>query len=118
MFPPANQTYSKGTCAKIFSADQPLPRYYVYDSITHLIYGKTAGMVEAGHDVENLIKSWHEMFRLGGLVATLPWLIHPLINAYPFNKYLMPQKGHRSGSGHIMSVSARSVQTRRSIWRR
>lgn len=72
-------------------------------------------MVEAGHDVENLIKSWHDMFRLGGLVATLPWLIHPLINAYPFNKYLMPRKGHRSGSGHIMSVSARAVQTRQSI---
>ena len=118
MLPPANESYSKGTCAKTINADQPLPRYYVYDSITHLIYGKTAGMVEAGYDVENLIKSWHDMFRLGGLVATLPWLIHPLINAYPFNKYLMPQKGHRSGSGHIMSVSARPVQTRRSIWSR
>ncbi len=62
-------------------------------------------MVEAGDDVENLIKPWHDMFRLAGLVATLPWLIHPLISTYPFKEYFMPRKGHRSGSGHIMSVS-------------
>lgn len=62
-------------------------------------------MVEEGRDVENLIKSWHDMFRLGGLVATLPWLIHPVISNSLLKKYLMPQKGQKHGAGHIMSVS-------------
>ena len=62
-------------------------------------------MVKSGQDVDHLIKSWHDMFRLGGLVATLPWLVHPIISFPLLRQYLMPQPGHKSGSGHIMSVS-------------
>ena len=82
-------------------------RWYVYDTITHLTYGKPAGMVEQGRDVQNLIKSWHDMFHLGGLVATLPWLIHPIICSPVLKNYLMPQKGQSRGSGYVMSVSSK-----------
>jgi len=79
-------------------------RYYVYDTITTLLYGRPVGMIEQGRDVDNLIESWHDMFTMGGLVATLPWLVHPVITSWLFKDYLMPRKGHKGGSGHIMSV--------------
>ncbi|KAL8901482.1 MAG: hypothetical protein Q9207_005180 [Kuettlingeria erythrocarpa] len=87
-------------------------RWYVYDTITHLIYGHPFGLVEKGADVEGLIKSWHDMFFLGGLVATLPWIIHPLITTWPLKKYLMPQKGQSYGSGAIMESHARFFHRR------
>ena len=79
-------------------------RWYIYDTVTHLIYGEPAGFVAQEKDVNALIESWHDMFRLGGLVATLPWLIHPLITSWPLKRYLMPHKGQSRGSGAIMSV--------------
>ena len=68
-----------------------------------MIYGEPVGMVEQGSDVDGLIKEWHHVFPLGGLVSTLPWLIHPIITFPYLSKFFMPQKGHRHGSGHIMS---------------
>lgn len=52
------------------------------------------------------------MFLLGGLVATLPWLIHPFITSWPFKRYLMPRKGHSSGSGAIMESHGKLFQHR------
>ena len=46
-----------------------------------LVYGEPGRFTEEGRDVEGLINSWHHMFTLGGLVATLPWLVHPLITS-------------------------------------
>ena len=62
-------------------------------------------MIKEGNDVYGLIREWHAVFPLGGLVSTLPEIIHPLITNRWLKKYLMPQKGHKRGSGHIMSVS-------------
>lgn len=62
------------------------------------------GMVASESDVRGLISNWHRMFKLGGLVGTLPWLVHPIINAPVLRRYFMPQKGQASGSGYIMSV--------------
>lgn len=76
--------------------------------MTHLIYGKSVGMVERGCDVDGLISEWHHVFTLGGLVATLPWLIHPIITNPWLKRFLMPSKLHSTGSGHIMSVSQAS----------
>jgi hypothetical protein len=69
-----------------------------------MIYGKSVGMVQEGRDVHGLINEWHSMFPLGGLVCTLPWLVHPIITSRIFVKHLMPRKGHSRGSGHIMTV--------------
>ena len=79
-------------------------RWHVYDTITQLIYGKPVGMVEKGEDVNGLIKHWHHVFTLGGLVGTLPWLIHPIITNNWLKRFLMPNKSHHSGAGHIMNV--------------
>ena len=62
-------------------------------------------MVEQERDVDGLISQWHSVFTLGGLVATLPWLIHPIISSPLFKKRFMPNKYHTTGSGHIMTVS-------------
>ena len=82
-------------------------RFYVYDTITQLIYGHPAGMVQQGQDVGGLIQAWHDMFRLGGLVATLPWLVHPIVK-----RFFMPQKGDMRGSGKIMSKHETYFQNR------
>ena len=81
-------------------------RWHVYDTITRLIYGRPVGMILQGRDVDDLITKWHDIFTLGGLVATLPWLIHPIISAPWLRNFLMPRKGHSFGSGYIMSVSS------------
>ena len=65
-------------------------------------------MVESGCDVDCLISDWHHEFTLGGLVATLPWLVHPIITNRWFKRFLIPSKGNNMGSGHIMSVSEAS----------
>lgn len=61
-------------------------------------------MVEEGRDVDRLISEWHHVFTLGGLVATLPWLVNPIIRNRYFKTFFMPSKGHSTGSGHVMSV--------------
>ncbi|KAL9097015.1 MAG: hypothetical protein Q9165_000979 [Trypethelium subeluteriae] len=77
-------------------------RWHVYDTITHLIYGKPVGMTIEGRDIDELVAQWHKVFTLGGLVVTLPWLIHPIISVKWLG--LMPSKSHKFGSGHIMNV--------------
>ena len=79
-------------------------RWHVYDTITKLIYGRPVRMVERGEDVDGLVSEWHKIFRLGGLVATLPWLVHPIISAPLLKDIFMPHKGHTTGSGHIMKM--------------
>ena len=79
-------------------------RWHVYDTLIHLIYGESVGMVQSGCDVDGLISEWHHEFTLGGLVATLPWLVRPIITNPWLKRFLMPTKGNSTGSGHIMSV--------------
>ncbi|KAL8833986.1 MAG: hypothetical protein Q9170_003988 [Blastenia crenularia] len=69
-------------------------RWHVYDTVTKMIYGKGTGMVEQGSEVNGLISEWHRVFTLGGLVASLPWLINPLIHHPLLKKLLMPSKRH------------------------
>lgn len=72
--------------------------------MTQVIYGVPLGMVEKGRDVDRLIGEWHRVFTLGGLIATLPWLIGPIINNRYLKPFLMPSKWHGHGIGHIMRV--------------
>ena len=65
-------------------------------------------MVENGRDIDGLISEWHRTFTLAGLVATLPWLIGPIITNRYLKSFLMPSKGHRTRSGHVMTVGAKS----------
>ena len=62
-------------------------------------------MVEKGSDVDGLIREWHRMFPWGGLLASLPWLINPILLNNLLKRYLMPSKMQNIGTGHIMSVS-------------
>lgn len=87
-------------------------RFYVYDTITTLLYGVPVGMIQEGREVDDLIVSWHDMFALAGLVATLPWLINTAITTWPFKSSWMPRKGHSGGAGHIMNVHERLFRER------
>lgn len=73
--------------------------------MTQLIYGVPVGMVEMGREVDRLISEWHYILTLGGLMATLPWLINPIVTNRFLKPFLMPSKRHGTGSGHIMKVS-------------
>ena len=64
--------------------------------------------MENGRDIDGLICQWHRVFTLGGLVATLPWLVHPIISSPWLKNFFMPSKLHHTGSGHVMSVCERS----------
>ncbi|KAL8800722.1 MAG: hypothetical protein Q9182_004965 [Xanthomendoza sp. 2 TL-2023] len=67
-----------------------------------MVYGEATGMVQQGQEVDGLITEWHRVFTLGGLVASLPWLINPLIHHPLLKRFLMPSKRQDWGSGHIM----------------
>ncbi|KAI4129722.1 MAG: hypothetical protein LQ338_002106 [Usnochroma carphineum] len=69
-------------------------------------------MVQQGREVDGLISEWHRVFTLGGLVATLPWLINPLIHNAILKRYLMPSKRQAWASGHVMSVHGRKFEDR------
>ncbi|KAL8974487.1 MAG: hypothetical protein Q9197_001277 [Variospora fuerteventurae] len=87
-------------------------RWHIYDTVTKMIYGEATGMVEQGCEVNGLISEWHRAFTLGGLVATLPWLINPLIHHPFFKRFLMPSKRQDWGSGHIMRSHERLFKHR------
>lgn len=72
--------------------------------MTQVIYGVPVGMVDKGRDVDRLISEWHRVFTLGGLIATLPWLVVPIINNRYLKPFLMPYKWHGHGTGHIIRV--------------
>ena len=78
----------------------------MYDTVTQLIYGTPVGMVKAGRDVDKLISEWHKMFTLGGLLATLPWLIYPIISNPFLKPFFMPSHTNptKMGSDHVISV--------------
>lgn len=69
-----------------------------------MVYGEATGMVERSREVNGLISEWHRTITLGGLVASLPWLIIPLIHHPLLKRFLMPSKRQDWGSGHIMLV--------------
>ena len=83
-------------------------RWHIYDTMTRVIYGVPVGMVDKGRDVDRLIGEWHRVFTLGGLIATLPWLLGPIINYIYLKPFLMPSEWHGHGTGHIMRVGGNS----------
>ena len=49
------------------------------------------------------------MAPLAGLVATLPWLMNPILKNPLWKRYMMPKAGDNSGTGRIMSASINLV---------
>lgn len=80
-------------------------RWFVYDTMTEIIYGNAIGMVANCSETDGLIQEWHRMFPIGGLLASLPWLFGPVVSNRWLKPFLMPNKANKSGSGYIMSVS-------------
>ncbi|KAL5382175.1 hypothetical protein PMIN06_003836 [Paraphaeosphaeria minitans] len=77
-------------------------KWFVYDTISAMAFGKSVGFVEQGRDVEGLIQNFHDMAPMAGLVAALPNWVNPLMNAPILGDYLMPSPGDGTGTGKIM----------------
>ena len=76
-------------------------------------------MVTAGQDVDKLISEWHKMFTMGGLLATLPWLVKPIISNPVLKPLLMPSHSHPTnskGSEHVISVSLHFLLVLGTLW--
>lgn len=73
--------------------------------VSHMAFGEAIGFVREGRDVGGLIQAFHDMAPLAGLIATLPWLMNPIIKNPLFSRFLMPKSGDGTGTGRIMLVS-------------
>ena len=79
-------------------------RWFVYDTVSHMSFGRNPGFVKNGKDVEGLIQAFHDMAPMAGLVAALPHLVNPVLNSSIFGWYLMPTAGDGTGIGKVMQV--------------
>lgn len=75
-----------------------------------MAFGKEIGFIEKGKDVGNLIQAFHDMAPMAGLVAALPNLVNPILEAPIIGSYLMPKPGDGSGTGRITQVGAMGLQ--------
>jgi len=73
--------------------------------VSLLAFGKPIGFIHEARDVGGLIKAFHDMALMAGLVAILPWLMKPLLHTPILKQWLMPTPGDGSGTGKIMQVS-------------
>ena len=64
------------------------------------------GCVESGCDVDGVIASLHGQTRFAGLMASLPWLVNPIVKHRVLKNVLLPHKGDKTGTGKLMAVSA------------
>lgn len=79
-------------------------RWFVYDTVSGLAFGQSPDFVKNGKDVENLIENFHNMAPMAGLVAALPHIMNPILNAPVLGNWLMPYSGDGTGTGKIMQV--------------
>ena len=93
--------------AKYAATGEPLDwadwaRWFVYDAVSQLAFSRPIGFIREARDVQGLIKAFHNMAVMAGVVAVLPWLVNPVLQHPLFKKYLMPRAGDRTGTGQIM----------------
>ena len=85
--------------------DGKVARYFMYDVISQFIYGTSVGFLRDGIDVGGLISAWQYLFNIGGMMASMPWLIRPtLFNAFS-KKVLLPHTAHGKQLNKIHTVS-------------
>ena len=69
------------------------------------MFGEPMGFVKNGCDLDGVIASLHGQAVSAGLIASLPWLVSPIIKHPLFERYLLPHKGDKTGTGKLMTVS-------------
>lgn len=74
--------------------DEKIDRYFMYDVISQFIYGKPVGFLKESSDVEGLIKAWQSLFNIGGMMASMPWLIRPILFNLFSKRLVLPNTVH------------------------
>ncbi|CAG8953710.1 hypothetical protein HYFRA_00006599 [Hymenoscyphus fraxineus] len=87
-------------------------KWFIYDTVSGLAFGKSPGFVKNGMDVEGLIESFHSMAPMAGLVATLPHIMNSILNTPILGNWLMPHSGDGTGTGRIMQFRDNMLQDR------
>ncbi|KAF2439288.1 cytochrome P450 monooxygenase [Karstenula rhodostoma CBS 690.94] len=87
-------------------------KWFVYDTISAMAFGKKVGFVEQGRDIETLIKKFHDMAPMAGIVAAIPNWMNPLLNAPILGDWLMPSPGDGTGTGQIMKYRDDMLRSR------
>lgn len=76
----------------------------MYDVISQFIYGEPVGFIKTGNDVGGLIGAWQYLFNIGGLMASMPWLIGPTMFNTFSKKFILPFTAHGSKLSKIHCV--------------
>ena len=79
-------------------------RMNLYDMVTQLTFSDLIGFVKHGQDVDGFIAGIYSMSWFAGLIATLPWLMNPLIHNNLTKRFFLPRSGDKSGTGQVMKV--------------
>ena len=80
-------------------------RWYLYDTITDLLFGKPLGFVRQGADVDGLLATFRNTGWVIGLMALFPYILNPLFRLPTIGKYLLPSSGDSIGIGKVMKVA-------------
>ena len=79
-------------------------RWFLLDTITHVVFGVPAGFVKEGRDIDGIVTGLRQMSVFALLLGGFPWLLNPIINQPFFRKRIIPHTGDTRGTGRMMSV--------------
>ncbi|MCJ1407333.1 hypothetical protein MMC19_001404 [Ptychographa xylographoides] len=85
-------------------------RMNLYDMVTQLTFSDLIGFVKHGQDVDGFIAGIYSMSWFAGLIATLPWLMNPLIHNNLTKRFFLPRSGDKSGTGQVMKYQDKMVE--------
>lgn len=86
-------------------------RWFAYDTICQLSFGEPLGFVKEGRDIESLIENFYNMAPFAAIVGALPWLARPFLENPITRRFAMPKPGDGTGTGKIMAVRLRNIQS-------
>ncbi|MCJ1391461.1 hypothetical protein MMC18_004325 [Xylographa bjoerkii] len=85
-------------------------RWMLFDTITQVTFSNLIGFIKHGQDVNGFISSIYGMSYFAGLIATLPWLMRPLLQHPYLKRFLLPHEGDGSGTARVMMYQDRIVE--------
>ncbi len=80
-------------------------RWYLYDTMTHVMFQRRLGFLDKGRDVRGLLAAFRHTTFVIGLMALFPYLLGPLVKLPVIKNLVLPRSSDKQGVGKAMKVS-------------
>lgn len=87
-------------------------RYFAYDVISEIAFGKPVGFVPQGRDIDGLIQAFHDGLPAFGVLGRLHPFTKWIKDTWVADAYMVPKPGDNTGIGNIMTFRDKLLEKR------